>query len=134
MLRSSQRGFSLAECLVGCGLAAALLLLATPRWTAQHDRANRLQAAELLLRLQAEQEKHRAAVGRYAPSLQALPAVAAAPGLQSGWQLSLVPLDDGFQATARHRSASRRGDRCEDLTLQVRHGFATRGPDARCWP
>jgi type IV pilus assembly protein PilE len=127
-------GFTLIEVLVV--LAASLLLagLAWPAYRGQLQRVGRSEAVQALVKLQVAQERHREMFGRYAPDLAT---VGLAGATESGrYDLALTPIGvESYRAAAIARAGSRQeGDRqCPALTIEVREGFATQGPDGQCW-
>lgn len=146
-----QRGFTLIECLLATGLAALLAAMAWPSMQMSVQRAARLDAVQALLDVQAAQEKYRAAHGWYAQDLSTLkPARAQARPHNAAGQTSrnpeallsaqghyLIQLQtshaDTYTAVAVAQGPQARDSACATLSLQVRSGFGTEGPNARCW-
>ena len=126
------RGLTLVEVLVVLVLAALLAGAALPSYQGQLRRAARADAVDALTRLQAAQERHRAAHGWYANQLSALGF--AATSMQGRYAIALAPLGaERYQARAEARGAQSADGECAQLTLDVDQGFARQGPSARCW-
>lgn len=126
------RGLTLIEVLVVLVLVALLAGAALPSYQGQVRRAARADAVEALTRLQSAQERHRNIHGWYAPRLAALGT--SSVSTQGRYDISLVPLGaERYQARAEARGAQAADGECAVLTLDVDHGFARPGPDARCW-
>jgi len=149
-LLQRQCGFTLLECLVAAGLAALLAAMAWPALRSKAPQAARLDAVQALMAVQAAQENYRAAHGGYAASLSALNA----PGLRAqaarpvlGAEATVLSAQGHYrlelqQSQADHYTAfavavapaaQRHDTACSTLSLQVRQGFGTEGPHARCW-
>lgn len=131
---ATPRGFTLTEVLVASLVGVLLATLAWPAYRGQLLRAGRSEGIEALHRLQLAQERHRETFGRYAPQLQMLGVAPTTPG--GRYHLALAP--DGAEAYLARAlpaaSGTQHDDRaCPALTLQVREGFATLGPDGKCW-
>lgn len=129
-----QRGFTLVEVLVVSIVAVLLSTMAWPAYRGQLQRAARSEAIEALQRLQLAQERHRETFGLYAGELKTVGLGAATTG--GRYQIALTPTGaESYRAMAVARTGgSQEGDRaCPALTLEVRQGFATLGPDGRCW-
>jgi type IV pilus assembly protein PilE len=128
------RGFTLAEVLVVSVVAAVLAALAWPAYRSHMQRAARSEGIQALQKLQLAQERHREMFGTYAATLAPL---GVAPATTGGrYQLVLARTDlESYQARAEAAAGgSQHDDRaCPALTLEVRQGFATAGPDGRCW-
>ncbi|MBU6260061.1 MAG: type IV pilin protein [Burkholderiales bacterium] len=127
------RGFTLVECAVVCAVALTLATVALPDLRATQRRAARIDATAALTRVQQAQEAYRALHGGYAPALESLRGVAP----RSGRGLYAITLEpdgaDAYRASAVARG-DQAGDRgCATITLDVRLGFSTPGPDAGCW-
>lgn len=124
-------GFTLVEVSLASCLAVLLAALAMPSLEHQRLKAGRADGTSTLSRLQQAQEQYRATSGLYATSLAGLGAHARSP--QGRYVIDLSSQPDGYVATA-HASGSQSSDMaCQTLTLTVRQGFASYGPDARCW-
>jgi type IV pilus assembly protein PilE len=130
----NQHGFTIVEVLATCAIAGVLAGVALPAWNGQILKARRADATSALGRLQAAQERYRAAHGRYAADLAALRV-----GSSSDDGLYAVALQltgpDAYRASAaavagRPQAADAE---CARLVLDVSSGFATAGPTARCW-
>lgn len=128
------RGFTLVEVLVTCAVVGVIAGMAVPGWQAQLQQARRSDAVAALTRLQAAQERLQAHHGLYSADLAALQV---APRSGEGLYDIAVTLTgpDGYRADARARAdGAQAGDSaCATLTLEVRRGFASIGPSARCW-
>lgn len=129
-----QRGFTLVEVLVASVVGVLLATMAWPAYRSQLLRAGRSEAVESLQRLQRVQEQHRETFGRYATELAA---VGFAPASTGGrYRLELTPTGvESYRAVAvAHEAGPQAADAaCPALSLEVRQGFATLGPDGRCW-
>ncbi|MDE2371905.1 MAG: pilus assembly protein PilE [Burkholderiales bacterium] len=127
------RGFTLVECAVVCAMAVTLAAVALPDFRATQRRAARADATVALTRVQQAQEEYRVLHGGYAASLADLRGVA----LHSGRGLYAISLSadgaDAYRAAAVARGDQARDRACATITLDVRLGFATPGPDAGCW-
>lgn len=129
-----QRGFTLVEVLTACTIAGALVAVAVPAWQGSLVKSRRADAVAALERLQAAQERHRAAHGLYANDFAALRL--AAQSEQALYTLSIEPTGaDAYRASAIARAdAAQAADaECPRLVLDVSGGFAQPGPSARCW-
>jgi prepilin-type N-terminal cleavage/methylation domain-containing protein len=128
------RGFTLIEVLAVCAIGVLLAGLAWPSYRGQWLRAGRSEAMQALDHLQAAQERHREMFGRYAADLAT---VGLGPATENGrYVLALVPTGaESYRAEAVVRTGGAQdGDRqCHALTIDVRQGFTTQGPDGRCW-
>ncbi len=130
---SPPRGFTLAEAMVACGLAGVLLAVAWPAWREQLLRAGRADGVAALQRLQAAQARFHATHGLYASGFDALPGTAARSE-QGRYALHIEPLGaDGWRGVAVPQGAQSSDTACAPLTLEVRLGLPSPGPDARCW-
>lgn len=132
--RMPRRGFTLPEVLVALAVAVLLAAMAWPAYRGQMLRAGRSEGIEALQRLQLAQERHRETFGRYALELRTL---GAAAHTQGGRYLIAVAETgaQSYRATASIVARGPQGDdaACAALTLEVREGFATLGPDGKCW-
>lgn len=127
-----RRGFTLVELLVVLALATLLAATAVPAWQQQSLRAARTDAVAALLRVQAQQERHRQQIGWYASSLSALGS--APTSTQGRYRLEVRPRHADAYVAIAEALGPQAGDReCATLTLEVAHGFARPGPSARCW-
>ena len=82
--------------------------------------------------LQAAQEQHREMFGHYAADLQRL----GTANVTAGGRYALTLQLDGaeaYQAIARPQGRQHDDAACPALTLRVVQGFASEGPDGRCW-
>ena len=129
-----RRGFTLAEVLVVSIVGLLLATMAWPAYRGQLQRAARSEAIEALQRLQLAQERHRETFGLYAGELKTVGLGAATSG--GRYHLALTPTGaESYRAMAMVRIGSaQESDRdCAAITIDVRQGFATLGPDGRCW-
>lgn len=129
-----RRGLTLVEVLVASVVGVILATMAWPAYRTQLQRAGRAEAIEALQHLQAAQERHRETFGRYAGDLAAVGVTTTSTG--GRYQLELKPTGvESYQALAvALEGRSQAGDgACRALSIEVRQGFATFGPDGRCW-
>jgi type IV pilus assembly protein PilE len=136
MLPTPRRGVTLLEVALVCALAALLAAAAWPPARASWLRAGRGDAVEALTRLQMAQAQHHALHGLYASELSALRGVPQPFSTQGRYRVALDASDaEGWRASATAlASGPQAGDHdCPQLTLEVRQGFASAGPSARCW-
>lgn len=128
------RGFTLVEVLTTCALVGVVSTMALPGYHAQLLKSRRSDAVAALTRVQAAQERLRAGAGVYSGDFGALHLAS-----QSGEGLYTLAIDvdgpDSYRATATAvtGSAQARDNACARLELRVNSGFATFGPDPRCW-
>lgn len=127
-------GFTLVEVLVTCAVVGVIAGVALPGYQQQLQQARRSDAVAALTRLQAAQERLQAGHGIYSADFSALQI---APRSGEGLYDLRVELTgaDGYRASAVARAdAAQAADAaCATLTLEVRRGFASIGPSARCW-
>ncbi len=128
------RGFTLVDMLAAVAISGVLATLAWPSYRSQLHRAGRSEAIEALQKLQFAQERHRETFGVYAPELKTV----GVGGASSGGRYDIAYTATGaesYRAEALPRAGGpQQGDNgCPTLTLEVREGFATLGPDGRCW-
>jgi type IV pilus assembly protein PilE len=128
----SARGFTLVEVLVASTVSVVLALTAWPAYQGQLLRAGRSEAIEALQRVQLAQERHRTAFGIYAAELPALGLAATTNGGRYTLALERLGLE-AYRLRAQAGGAQQRDSACAALTVEVRQGFATLGPDGRCW-
>lgn len=128
------RGVTLVELLVVLAVAALIAGVALPGHGQHLTRARRGDAVAALTRLQAAQESHRTLHGTYTDDLAALQVPARSA---EGWYVLTVEVNglDRYRAQARpvEGGVQRRDADCPALVLDVAAGFATAGPDRRCW-
>ena len=135
-VRRAQQGFTLLELAVVCAVCCLLAALAWPSWRQQLLQAGRADAVQALMRLQSAQAQYHALHGLYAPELSALRGAAQTRSDQGRYSLALEASDaEGWRASATvvPGSAQAADQACLHLTLEVRQGFASVGPTARCW-
>ena len=126
-------GFTLIECTMVCAVAAVLAGLAFPSYRQQQLRMARLDAVDALTRLQAAQERYRAATGLYAPDLATLRGIADTSP-QQRYHLDLAATGpDSYRATAQARGDQAADTDCAAITLDVNQGYSRAGPRAGCW-
>lgn len=132
--RPRARGFTLVEVLTTCALVGVVSTLALPGYQAQLLKSRRSDAVAALTRVQAAQERLRAGAGVYSSDFRALQ-VAAQSG--EGLYTLAIELDgpDSYHATATAvaGSAQAKDSGCARIELRVNSGFASFGPDPRCW-
>jgi type IV pilus assembly protein PilE len=129
-----RRGFTMVEVLVAGVVGVILATMAWPAYRTQLQRAGRTEAIEALQRLQLAQERHRETFGRYATDMAAV----GIPTLSAGGRYRLELTPTGVEAyrvlAVAQEGQSQAGDgACQALSIEVRQGFATLGPDGRCW-
>ena len=126
-------GFTLVECATACAIVAILAAVAVPSFQRQQLRMVRIDAVAALMRVQAEQEKHREAHGLYAHELSALRGVTVASP-QGHYTLTLAGTGaQSYRATATASGRQAQDSACPALTLEVNSGFPQQGPNAGCW-
>ncbi|MCW5635798.1 MAG: prepilin-type N-terminal cleavage/methylation domain-containing protein [Rubrivivax sp.] len=128
------RGFTLVEVLVAAAVGVLLATLAWPSYRHQLQRAGRAEAIEALQKLQLAQERHRETFGLYANDLRQVGIGARTTG--GRYDIAFEPTGaESYRARAVARAGGpQEGDAaCAALSLEVRQGFATLGPDGRCW-
>jgi type IV pilus assembly protein PilE len=131
---ASRRGFTMVEVLVAGLVGALLAALAWPAYRGQLHRAGRSEGIEALQRLQRAQERHRETFGTYAPELRTLGVAPTTPGGRYHIALAATGVESYLARALASEGGPQHGDRdCPALTLQVREGFATLGPDGKCW-
>jgi len=130
------RGFTLVEVAVACALAVVLAGVAWPSWQQHLLRAGRGDAVEALMRLELAQARHRLLHGLYASDLAALHGVPQPLSSQGRYQVVLDASDaEGWRASATAVAGGPQAadTACQRLTMEVRQGFSSVGPSARCW-
>lgn len=134
MVPRAPRGFSLVEVLATMTVAGVLAGVALPSYQGALLKGRRADAASALGRLQAAQERLRANQGAYSDDLALLGL--AGRSEQGFYRLQVTLLGpDAYEARALPADGSPQAadHECPALALQVRLGFATRAPSARCW-
>ncbi len=124
----------MVEVLVAGVVGVILATMAWPAYRTQLQRAGRAEAIEALQRLQRAQERHRETFGRYATELAAVGITTTSAG--GRYRLEFTPTGvESYRAHAVAREGhSQAGDgACPALSIEVQQGFATIGPDGRCW-
>jgi type IV pilus assembly protein PilE len=130
------RGVTLVELAVVCAVAGILAAVAWPTWQHHLLRAGRADAVEALMRLELAQARHRMLHGLYATDLAALQGVPHPLSTQGRYRVALDATDaEGYRASATAVAGGPQAadTDCQQLTMQVRQGFASVGPSARCW-
>ncbi len=127
------RGFTLVEMLMVCALAGVLAMLAWPAWQTHLLRAARIDAVDALTRVQVAQEAHRGLHGLYSADLRALRGTYPISP-QGRYAIAVASTGpDSYRAVARAQGAQSADHDCAELSLSVDHGFASNGPNVRCW-
>lgn len=128
-----RRGFTLVEVLAASAVGLILAMMAWPAYRSQLQRAGRAEAIEALQKLQLAQERHRESFGVYAASLGTVGFGTATIG--GRYDITLVRTGvESYRALAIARAGgSQAGDSCPEISIEVRQGFATLGPDGKCW-
>lgn len=128
------RGFTLTELLLGVAVAGVLAGVALPQYQGALLKGRRADATSALGRLQAAEERQRAHHGAYSADFAALGLPARS---EQGFYELQVELQGPEAYVARAVPAAgspQQADAdCPAIGLQVRLGFATALPDARCW-
>jgi type IV pilus assembly protein PilE len=133
MLLPLRHGFTLIECMMVLAVATIVAGVALPSFMGQRLRIARLDGAQALMRLQAEEEKFRSAHGLYTADLSVLSGVRSS-SLQGRYSISVALTGpDSFRAEAQAVGEQQRDRLCSTLTLDVNLGFATPGPTPACW-
>lgn len=128
------RGFTLVELLVAMGLVALLAAISWPVMQERAQAARRADATLALERVQIAQERFRALHGIYTADGQALGVPLRSPEGLYELSLSTGP-DERYAAVARPLAGGPQATdtQCAEITLDVVQGFASAGPDRRCW-
>jgi type IV pilus assembly protein PilE len=137
--RNAGRGITLIELLAVMAILSILITFAFPSYHELLRKSRRVDAATVLLKVQIEQERYRAARQNYAEGLTSLGWTADEIDSPGGYyHIALAPVDDpatAFLARATPRSGTDQvHDACGTLQLDQR------GPDlddperAGCWP
>lgn len=134
MSARAQRGFTLAEVMAVLAVTGVVAGVALPSYQGALLKGRRADAIGALGRLQAAQERMRAHHGLYSADLGALGLAALS---EQGFYRLQVDLQgpDAYEARATPAAGSpqQADGECAAIVLQVRQGFATRAPTARCW-
>lgn len=126
-------GFTLIEVLTVCALTGVLVTVAWPSWQTHLLRAARIDGVDALTRVQAAQESYRGLHGLYTSELPALRGTAAISP-QGRYAIELASTGpDSYRAVARARGPQVADSDCSELSLDVTRGFASNGPNVRCW-
>ena len=143
----SPRGFTLPEILTALVVVAVLTAIAIPMWRAHVLRVNRAEARDMLIALQAAQDRYFGRHARYATFAQVTVQPPDGLGLQTAserqhFALALTTHADGLGYLATARPSSRDGQdsdpRCVELTIdhvgQMRAvDSAGKDQSADCW-
>ena len=136
MRHAMPRGATLVEVAVVCAIAGILASVAWPSWRQQWLQAGRSDAVQALTRMEMAQARHHALHGLYASDVGALRGVPQPLSEQGRYSVTLDRTDaEGWRgsATAMPGSAQAADRECLQLTVEVKQGFASVGPSARCW-
>lgn len=118
---------------MACAIAGVLAATALPSLQGHQLRAARIDAVAALVRIQAEQEKHRDHHGLYAHDLTALRGVSTTSA-QGRYTVVLTNTGaESYRATAHAIGVQLADSACATLTLEVTSGFPRHGPTAACW-
>ncbi len=131
-----QRGFTLVEAAIVCAVSGVLVTLAWPAFKPAQLQAGRADAVQALTQLQLAQARHHAVHGLYAYDARALGSAGSPTSPQGLYDVNVdLASAEGYRASATARPGTRQaadGD-CVRLTVDVREGFASLGPNPRCW-
>ncbi len=131
--RHKTSGFTLMECLLVCLLVGVMATLTLSVAQNHRHRVARLDAVQALMRIQQEQEGHRALHGLYAQDLAALRGTAPV-SRQGFYTLGLLDIGaERYTAVATARGAQTHDSPCATLTLMVDKGYPQIGPSTQCW-
>lgn len=134
--RAINRGLTLLELLLACTLAGVLLALAWPQWRPALLQGGRADAVHALIQLEQAQARYHALHGLYAHELPLLGPAASPLSPQGRYEIVLESASgDAWRARAQPRAGGPQASdtTCPSLSIEVRRGFATRGPHPRCW-
>lgn len=133
-METRRRGFTLIEMAVAAGVAALLVGLTWPVLDGRLTAARRGDATLALERIQIAQERHRALHGLYASELSPLGSGSRSSEGYYDVELQTGP-DASYTAVARARADGAQADdaACSEISVRVDQGFATLGPNVRCW-
>jgi type IV pilus assembly protein PilE len=127
-------GFTLVEMAIVLAVSTLLAGLAWPSMHARLVAARRIDATQALQSVQWAQERHRSAHGLYASDLGALGR--SADSAQGLYRIELQAVGgDRYLALAHPVAGGSQADdeACAEITLRVEQGFASPGPNRRCW-
>jgi type IV pilus assembly protein PilE len=133
--RRAARGFTLVEVATAVAVVGILAAAALPALHSPLTKSRRADAVEALIAVQTAQARHHADRGLYALDLGGLPGTGRL-SIQGWYEISLqIEGPEHWRALARARAGGpQASDRdCLVLTLEVREGFVTQGPNPRCW-
>lgn len=132
---SGARGFTLVEAAIVCAISGVLVTVAWPAFRPALVEASRADAVQALTQLQLAQARHHAQHGLYAYDTRALAHVPATSP-QGLYDVAVeMASGDSYSASATARPGTRQANdpACTRLTVDVRQGFASLGPNPRCW-
>jgi type IV pilus assembly protein PilE len=128
--RRRSAGITLVETALVVAIVGLTATMAFPSFQQQLAQARRAEAAAAIQRLQLAQESFAAHHGAYALRLESLHGLGERPRYH---RLTLQTSGHSSYAV-QAESLTNSEDRCASLTLHVREGKASYGPEAACWP
>lgn len=132
--RRRAQGFTLIEVMVVLVVVAILAAVAVPAYQDQMRKARRAEARDIIMQIQAAQERHRSSNVAYAGSLGS--GGLQRPGLESSPNYTYVlsgATANGYTVTATARAKQASDTACAAMTAAVAGGTITYGPSDACW-
>ena len=131
MIRSV-RGFTLIELMIVLAVAAILAVVALPGYLDQVRASRRAEAREVLMQIQAAQERWRTNNASYAGALAALDIDSTSPSGNYAIALSGASAT-GYTITATAQAKQSGDSTCGTITIAVAGNAMTYGPSNTCW-